>query len=342
MSAVKIDALAADAIDEARRAAETSAGSPDLVGEHVGVQADDERVVTHLFRCADPAYRGWTWAVTVARASRARTVTVDEVVLLPGSDALLAPAWVPWSERIRPGDLGPGDLLPTPADDVRLVPAALLDDTDDWAAWDAGRARTLSVTGRDQAAERWYADRSGPAVELARLAPAACATCGFFVPLAGDLGQLFGACANAFAPDDARVVAADHGCGAHSEVVAVAPEDVVAAPVVRSEYVDVEEIPDLVEARVDQVDEAAASADPATSEAAEVSGLADGAASNESHQMAAPSTESADSAPVVELDTPETNERETDEPVAHIGDDVPGETGDDTSALADGDGDSPR
>jgi hypothetical protein len=234
------------------------------------------------------------------------------------------------------------DLLPTPADDVRLVPAALLDDTDDWAAWDAGRARTLSVTGRDQAAERWYADRSGPAVELARLAPAACATCGFFVPLAGDLGQLFGACANAFAPDDARVVAADHGCGAHSEVVAVAPEDVVAAPVVRSEYVDVEEIPDLVEASVDQDDEAAASADPATSEAAEVSGLADGAASNESRQMAAPSTESADSEPVVELDTPETNERETDEPVAHIGDDVPGETGDDTSALADGDGDSPR
>jgi hypothetical protein len=29
---------------------------------------------------------------------------------------------VPWSERLRPGDLGPGDLLPTEADDLRLEP----------------------------------------------------------------------------------------------------------------------------------------------------------------------------------------------------------------------------
>jgi hypothetical protein len=29
-------------------------------------------------------------------------------------------------------------------------------------------------------------------------------------------------CANEYAPDDARVVSFDHGCGAHSEVVAVA------------------------------------------------------------------------------------------------------------------------
>ncbi|CAM5720760.1 hypothetical protein SVIOM342S_08592 [Streptomyces violaceorubidus] len=60
--------------------------------------------------------------MTVARASRAKIVTVDEAVLLPGPDALLAPEWVPWSERLRPGDMGPGDLLPTDADDLRLEP----------------------------------------------------------------------------------------------------------------------------------------------------------------------------------------------------------------------------
>src|SRR5207302_11275893 len=78
--------------------------------------------VTHFFECKELGYRGWRWAVTVARASRAKIVTLDEVVLLPGPDALLAPEWVPWSERLRPGDMGPGDLLPTDAEDLRLEP----------------------------------------------------------------------------------------------------------------------------------------------------------------------------------------------------------------------------
>ena len=96
-----------EATDIARAAAEEMAGAGN-VGEHVGVSADDERVVTHLFSAADRAYVGWRWAVTVSRASRAKAVTVSEVVLLPGPDSLLAPDWVPWSERVRPGDLGVG------------------------------------------------------------------------------------------------------------------------------------------------------------------------------------------------------------------------------------------
>ena len=69
-----------------------------------------------------PGYRGWQWAVTVARAPRARVVTIDEIAMLPGSDALVAPAWVPWSQRVEPGDLGVGDVLPTTDDDPRLSP----------------------------------------------------------------------------------------------------------------------------------------------------------------------------------------------------------------------------
>ena len=68
------------------------------------------------------ATRGWQWAVTVARASRQRQVTVDEVVLMPGDEAIVAPAWVPYKERVQPGDLSPGDLLPVDDDDPRLVP----------------------------------------------------------------------------------------------------------------------------------------------------------------------------------------------------------------------------
>ncbi|WP_030681674.1 DUF3027 domain-containing protein [Streptomyces rimosus] len=115
------DRLCAEAIDLARAAAEEAA-APGTVGEHVDAVADGDRVVTHLFECKEPGYRGWRWAVTVARASRAKHVTLDESVLLPGPDALLAPEWVPWSERLRPGDMGPGDLLPTEAEDLRLEP----------------------------------------------------------------------------------------------------------------------------------------------------------------------------------------------------------------------------
>jgi hypothetical protein len=108
---------------------------PGGVGEHRGVTADGDRVVTHLFSCLDPAYRGWCWAVTVARASRAKNVTIDETLLIPGPEAILAPDWVPWKERVLPGDLGVGDLLPAPPDDARLVPAASLEGDDGVSDW---------------------------------------------------------------------------------------------------------------------------------------------------------------------------------------------------------------
>jgi hypothetical protein len=216
-----VDSVAAAAIDEARAVVKEAA--PGLVGEHLGVLADDERVATHLFASLDPAYRGWRWAVTVARIPRSKTVTIDDVVLLPGDDALLAPDWVPWSERLRPGDLGVGDLLPTKADDPRLVPSYTDVDDDEFrgVAFELGlgRRRVLSFDGRVEAVERWYDGDRGPESPIARAAPAACVTCGFFVPLAGALRQAFGACANEYAPDDGKVVSVDHGCGAHSEAV---------------------------------------------------------------------------------------------------------------------------
>lgn len=220
------DQVCAAAGELARRAAVAEAGES-AVGAPLGVQAEGERLVVHYFACQDPAYRGWRWSVTVARASRAGIATVCEVVLEPGADAVLAPDWVPWQQRLRPGDLGIGDLLPATADDPRLVPSffAVEDPTDEAGEWQPpfqlgfGRARVLSPTGRDEASIRWQAGEAGPASPIARAAPAACGSCGFFLPLSGVLGQAFGVCANAFAPDDGRVVAVDHGCGAHSEAV---------------------------------------------------------------------------------------------------------------------------
>jgi hypothetical protein len=224
-----LDQVCADAVEEARAAAVELAGA-DSVGDHVGVAADDERVVTHRFTCLSRAYVGWEWSVTVTRASRAKNVTVDEVCLLPGAGALLAPAWLPYSERLRPGDLGPGDLLPVQADDDRLEPGwtggfeALADDDGPdpevaELAWELGlgRARVLSVLGLDDAADRWVNGSGGPHVPLAEAAPGHCVSCGFVLRLGGLLGRAFGVCANEHSPSDGRVVTLDHGCGAHSE-----------------------------------------------------------------------------------------------------------------------------
>ncbi|MFI6694436.1 DUF3027 domain-containing protein [Streptomyces sp. NPDC050433] len=122
------DRLCAEAVDLARSAAEEAA-SPGVVGEHVAALSEGDRVVTHLFECKEMGYRGWRWAVTVARASRSKLVTLDETVLLPGPDSLQPPEWVPWSDRLRPGDMGPGDLLPTEAQDLRLEPGYTGEDT---------------------------------------------------------------------------------------------------------------------------------------------------------------------------------------------------------------------
>ena len=210
------------AVEVARAAAVEVAGP--AVGEHVGVEVDDALVVTHSFATTEKAYTGWRWAVTVARADGSDEVTVDEVVLLPGTGALVSPPWVPYADRIQPGDLSPGDLLPPSPDDRRLVPSYADPDAEilDEVHWELGlgRVRVLSLDGRADAAERWYDGDQGPAAPIAKAAPARCGDCGFLVPLGGSLRQLFGACANGYAPDDGRVVSFDHGCGAHSEVLA--------------------------------------------------------------------------------------------------------------------------
>jgi len=210
------------AVDLALAAAQGVAEEPAHVGAHEGTVVEGERLVSHRFACELRGYRGWHWTVTLARVPRARTATVCEVALLPGEGALVAPEWLPWSERLLPGDVGAGDVLPFRADDPRLEPGyqATGDEQEDAVAIGElalARARILSRDGRDEAAQRWYDGDRGPATSVAIHAAASCASCGFLVPLQGALGQVFGACTNEWSPDDGKVVSLDHGCGAHSE-----------------------------------------------------------------------------------------------------------------------------
>ncbi|HEX3825962.1 MAG TPA: DUF3027 domain-containing protein [Sporichthyaceae bacterium] len=227
-----LDSVCAEAVELAREAAEESARGE--VGEHLGCEAEDDRVVNHRFACRNPAYLGWHWAVTVSRALRSRVPTVCETVLLPGETAVLAPAWLPWDERLRPGDLGPGDILPPAEDDDRLLPGWAADVAEPFDPREAeeiwmvaaeaglGRPRVMSPIGRDDATDRWYGGDRGPLAVIAMAASDHCSTCGFLLPMAGSVGRVFGVCGNEYAPDDGRVVSMDHGCGAHSEVVAAA------------------------------------------------------------------------------------------------------------------------
>lgn len=198
-----------------------------LIGPHLGVKLEGERLLTHYFRCENPGYVGWRWAVTLTRVPRGRQATVCEVELLPGEEAILAPAWVPWSDRLRPEDVTRRDVLPYQLDDDRLEQGYEAVDTHTLGEEEEadkqfiyelglGRKRVLSEEGRALAAKRWMRGESGP-VRSAMRRGTTCSSCGFMIKLAGSMRRVFGVCANEWSPDDGRVVALDHSCGAHSE-----------------------------------------------------------------------------------------------------------------------------
>ncbi len=226
-SVVDLDPTCAAAVDAARQALVDEV-QESRVGQHLEAIAEAPLVVTHLFECLDRAYVGWRWAVTTTRVADVEHVTIDEVVLLPGPDSILAPPWLPWSERVQAGDLGAGDVLPTADDDVRLVPGYTgaddpeIDDPLDElhpVLWELGlgRARVLSRIGRDEATRRWQDGETGPRSAVSKAATDTCSTCGFLIPMSGPLGQAFGLCGNEFSPSDGRVTSLDAGCGAHSD-----------------------------------------------------------------------------------------------------------------------------
>ncbi|MBV9088491.1 MAG: DUF3027 domain-containing protein [Mycobacteriaceae bacterium] len=214
-----LDAVLAGAAERARAAAVEFSGE-DTVGDYLGFSYDDATAATHRFLAKLPGYQGWQWAVVVAAHPGAEHATISEVVLIPGPTALLAPRWVPWEDRIRPGDLSPGDLLAPSRDDPRLVPGytatgdPAIDDTA--AEVGFGRRQVLGEWGRAEAAQRWHDGEYGPQSAMARSTRRVCRDCAFFLPLAGALSTLFGVCANELAADG-HVVDAEYGCGAHSD-----------------------------------------------------------------------------------------------------------------------------
>lgn len=208
---------------ELAKSALSDIAKPEEIGCHIGIEAVEERVVTHFFACLKFGYKGWVWAVTLARAPHARLGTVSETDLLPSQGALLAPPWIPWSKRLQPGDLGRKDSTPYDPDDPNLDQGyeASDENADRMALWELGlgRKRVLNRTGRDAAVRRWLRNPHSRTELDNRGNPPEnpCSTCGYLWKIDGSLRLQFGLCTNAWSPDDGHVVAMNHTCGAHSE-----------------------------------------------------------------------------------------------------------------------------
>jgi hypothetical protein len=255
---------------ELARAVIVEGSGDDTVGEYLGVGYEDPTSATHRFLAHLPGYQGWQWAVVVASYPGSDHATVSEVVLVPGPGALLAPEWLPWDQRVRPGDLSPGDLLAPSSEDPRLVPGYLASgdpQVDETAAEiGLGRRQVMSAWGRAQAAERWHDGDYGPRAQMAQSTKRACRDCGFLLPLAGSLGAMFGVCGNELSADG-HIVDFEYGCGAHSDTPAPAGSGSPMYDAFDDGVLDVSDKP--AEAPVEEPAEAVAEA-PVEQSAAEV------------------------------------------------------------------------
>ena len=106
---VETDSPAADAVPtdetlvvavEVARAALLTFTPEDTIGEPLGHVVEGDRVVSLLFDCTMTGYPGWRWTVTLSRIDGESVPQVLETELTPGDEAVVAPEWIPWSDRL--------------------------------------------------------------------------------------------------------------------------------------------------------------------------------------------------------------------------------------------------
>ena len=154
-----LEAVLMGAVELARTAIVEHSG--DTVGEYLGATFDDPTAATHRFLANLSGYQGWQWAVVVAALSRRRPRDDQRGGAGARADGPAGAQWVPWQQRLQPGDLGPGDLLAAPTEDPRLVQgysapvtprSTRSPSSSDWA--DAGAQRAGSRRRRAAVARR--------------------------------------------------------------------------------------------------------------------------------------------------------------------------------------------
>ena len=107
-------------------AAKSAAGKNEI-GPFVELLTSEEGINTFLWEAKQPGYVGWRWSVSVFQADPAAEPTLDEVVLVPGPESLIAPNWIPWADRKVDQQTAEGELEHHEVS---------LDDQDDLAVFD--------------------------------------------------------------------------------------------------------------------------------------------------------------------------------------------------------------
>jgi Protein of unknown function (DUF3027) len=71
----------------------------DTIGSFTGETDEGDGVMSYRFETMMPGYPGWNWTATIAQLQDAEP-TIVETELTPAEGALLAPDWIPWSDRM--------------------------------------------------------------------------------------------------------------------------------------------------------------------------------------------------------------------------------------------------
>jgi hypothetical protein len=90
--------LTPKALEQAARAALETITPADTIGAVLSSEESDG-IANVRFGSNLPGYIGWDWVASLAVDGKSTTVLETE--LLAGDDAIQAPDWVPWADRLR-------------------------------------------------------------------------------------------------------------------------------------------------------------------------------------------------------------------------------------------------
>ena len=90
------------------------------VGDFVEAIDLGDNVTDFRFESRVRGYEGWQWSVTLYHDVELDHWTVNESSLVPTDKALRPPKWIPWKDRLEPGDLAVTDSIGTDPDDPRM------------------------------------------------------------------------------------------------------------------------------------------------------------------------------------------------------------------------------
>lgn len=130
------------------------------IGGFEGERISEDGVSTLSFAAALPGYPGWHWSVSLVELDGLEP-TVLESELIPGDGALLAPDWIPWSQRLeeyRAAQAAAGELDPD------AEGADLEDDDADIEAEDDADLEDADLDDVDDADDFDYADDEASAL----------------------------------------------------------------------------------------------------------------------------------------------------------------------------------